>query len=344
VRRAGADARTAPVLSLAVDVADGAARTVALDSRFADLRLDAATDDLSSPPTGSARVRVVDAAIGSRTVDLSLADGPALGSRLSFPETGAPVTVPAGAGSLRLSAGGHTTVLPVDLPAGSVITLLVLDAPDGVLAVRPVTDAAGPAASPIGPVDAGGGGTAASSPCRDVLACLFGALASIPPASAALPRATAFAGASTAVAVPTRLVVPAAGIDAPLVGITPDPSGRLAAPGDPGAAGWLQSGPAPGAVGPAVVAGHVDTVYGPAVFFSLRRLAPDDRVDVVRADGSTLRFVVDRVASYPKSAFPTAEVYGPTPDAELRLITCGGAFDRSARSYVDNLVIYAHLG
>ena len=142
---------------------------------------------------------------------------------------------------------------------------------------------------------------------------------------------------------PCRLVGPSAAIAAPLTEIAPDSSGALAAPADPETAGWLQNGPAPGAVGPSVVAGHVDTVQGPAVFFSLRQLAPGDPVLVVRADGSTVRFVVDRVASYPKAAFPTTEVYGPTPDPELRLITCGGAFDRAARSYLDNVVVFARL-
>lgn len=341
VRAAGAGSGTAPVLSLAVDLADGTARTVMLDSRFAGLRLDSVPDDLSPPPAGSARVRVVDAAAGSPSVDLSFADGPPLASRLSFPHMSAAVIVPAGARSLRLSARGSTTAVPLDVPAGAVVTLLVLDQPGGGPVVRPVTDAVGPADVPVGPVDAGGGGTAPSGLCRSVLACLFSATAaSTPPAP---PRATALAAAPTAVPGPTRLVVPAAGIDAPLAAIAPDASGALAAPADPGTAGWLQSGPAPGAVGPAVVAGHVDTVHAPAVFFSLRRLAPGDPVDVVRGDGSTVRFIVDRVERIPKAAFPTAEVYGPTPDPELRLITCGGAFDRAARSYVDNVVVYARL-
>ena len=328
VRAAGAGPGSAPRLSLAVDVADGTARTVTLDSRFADLRLDAVADDLSAPPLGTARVRVVDAAsIGS--VDLAAVGGPALASGLSLRDVGTATIVPAGTGSLRLSAGGSTTTLPAEIPAGAVVTLLVLDQPGGGLTVRPVTDAAGPAEVPVGSVDAGGGGTApASLPLTTLIADV---LAGPLPATSSLPPAA------------SRLVVPAAGIEAPLAGIAPDSSGALAAPADAGTAGWLQSGPAPGAVGPAVVAGHVDTVDGPAVFFSLRKLTPGDPVDVVRADGSTVRFVVDRVASYPKTAFPTAEVYGPTPDPELRLITCGGAFDRTARSYVDNVVVFARL-
>jgi hypothetical protein len=91
-----------------------------------------------------------------------------------------------------------------------------------------------------------------------------------------------------------------------------------------------------------VIAGHVDSVTGPGVFFRLRTLVPGDPVVVTRADGSVVRFAVTRVERFAKAAFPTAAVYGPTPDPQLRLVTCGGAFDRAARSYVDDVVVFAH--
>jgi sortase (surface protein transpeptidase) len=123
-----------------------------------------------------------------------------------------------------------------------------------------------------------------------------------------------------------------------------DGSGALVPPEDVTTAGWFAQGAAPGDAGPAVLAGHVDSVAGPGVFFRLRSLVPGDPVLVTRADGSVVRFTVTRVARYPKTAFPTGEVYGPTADAELRLVTCGGAFDRAARSYVDDVVVYARSG
>jgi sortase (surface protein transpeptidase) len=92
-----------------------------------------------------------------------------------------------------------------------------------------------------------------------------------------------------------------------------------------------------------VLAGHVDSTDGPAVFFRLRELAPGDEVLVDRADGSTVRFEVRSVQRHPKDAFPTEQVYGPTPRAELRLITCGGEFDAGERSYRDNVVVTAVL-
>jgi sortase (surface protein transpeptidase) len=130
-------------------------------------------------------------------------------------------------------------------------------------------------------------------------------------------------------------------VDTPLTQIGVDATGALVPPADFSQAGWFAAGPAPGEVGPAVLAGHVDNRSGPAVFFRLEDLTPGDEVLVTRSDGQTVPFTVTRVASWPKSAFGTAEVYGPTPGAELRLITCGGTFDRSRRSYTDNVVVFA---
>jgi len=92
-----------------------------------------------------------------------------------------------------------------------------------------------------------------------------------------------------------------------------------------------------------VIAGHVDSHKGPAVFFRLAELADGDEVFVDRADGTTARFPVTSVDRYPKDRFPTEQVYGPTTRAELRLITCGGEFDADARSYRDNVVVSAAL-
>jgi Sortase domain len=146
-----------------------------------------------------------------------------------------------------------------------------------------------------------------------------------------------------AVAAPVRLVIPAIGVATPLVRLGLEADGAMAVPGDFGRAGWFTGGPVPGQVGPAVIAGHVDSRTGPAVFYRLRELRAGQAVLVERADGSRLRFVVERARSYPKAGFPTAAVFGPVPAAELRLITCGGDFDRARGSYRDNLVVFARL-
>ena len=149
--------------------------------------------------------------------------------------------------------------------------------------------------------------------------------------------------ASGPVAAPVRLVIPAIGVATPLVRLGLEPGGEMAVPSDFGRAGWFAEGPAPGQVGPAVIAGHVDSRTGPAVFYRLRDLRPGDQIRVVRADASPLRFVVEGARSYPKDGFPTDAVFGPVPGAALRLVTCTGDFDRARGSYRDNLVVFARL-
>jgi LPXTG-site transpeptidase (sortase) family protein len=147
--------------------------------------------------------------------------------------------------------------------------------------------------------------------------------------------------ATGSTAPPARVTIPAIGVDSDLAQIGVDAAGALVPPADFQQAGWFAAGPAPGEVGPAVLAGHVDDSTGPAVFFRLDELTAGDQVVVTRSDGQAVAFTVTRVAAYPKDDFGTAEVYGPTTDPELRLITCGGTFDRSRRSYTDNVVVYA---
>ena len=142
---------------------------------------------------------------------------------------------------------------------------------------------------------------------------------------------------------PVRLVIPAIGVATRLVRLGLEADGAMAVPADFGRAGWFAEGPAPGQVGPAVIAGHVDSRTGPAVFYRLRELRPGQAVLVERADGTRLRFVVEQARSYPKASFPTADVFGPVPSAALRLITCAGDFDRARGSYRDNLVVFAGL-
>jgi sortase (surface protein transpeptidase) len=137
--------------------------------------------------------------------------------------------------------------------------------------------------------------------------------------------------------------IPSIGVDSTLALLATDPAGVLVPPEDFDQAGWFPGGPAPGEMGPAVVAGHVDSRTGPAVFARLHEVAVGDAVVVDRADGTAVRFTVTGLGRYPKDDFPTEEVYGPTTAAELRLITCGGEFDRAERSYRDNVVVYARV-
>ncbi|MFE6885959.1 class F sortase, partial [Streptomyces sp. NPDC057702] len=143
---------------------------------------------------------------------------------------------------------------------------------------------------------------------------------------------------------PGRLAIPTLRVDAPLVGLGLDRRGRLTTPAmnTPGVAGWYERGPSPGERGTAVIVGHRDTRRGPAVFLELPALRRGDLVDVARHDGRTAVFAVDAVRTYPRSRFPDREVYGDQGRPELRLLTCGGAFE-PGRGYRSNIVVFAHL-
>jgi sortase (surface protein transpeptidase) len=167
--------------------------------------------------------------------------------------------------------------------------------------------------------------------------------ATVAPASPASRADRAPAALAPAPSPPVHISIPAIGVSAAVVRLGLNRDGTLQVPGDFGVTGWFTGGPAPGETGPAVVAGHIDSDRGPAVFYRLRELRPGQEVTVGRRDGSSVRFAVDGVAQYPKDAFPTRAVFGPSPDPLLRLITCGGAFDRSRRSYRDNVVVTARL-
>jgi sortase (surface protein transpeptidase) len=144
---------------------------------------------------------------------------------------------------------------------------------------------------------------------------------------------------------PVRLEIPQLGLSAPFTRLQLDRSGVLVPPpGDnPNLVGWYGNGVTPGERGPAIVAGHVDTRTGPAVFLLLRMLDAGNIVDITRADGTIAAFFVDDVETYSKAGFPNRAVYGDTPDAQLRLITCGGQYDRTRGGYLSNVVVFAHL-
>ncbi|MGY1754241.1 class F sortase [Blastococcus sp. SYSU D01042] len=320
VRPAGASPAEPPALSTRVDVPAGGARTLALTGAFAELQLAPLPEDPTAPPDGAARVRVIAAAAGAPVLDVAVDGGPPLATDLRFPAVSGYTALPAGPATVRLGAGPDATTVPVDVTAGTVVSLLLLDGADGALTARAVVDAAGPAVVPAGAVEAGGSPSAARFPRLAV----------------ALAGAAADAREQSA---PVRLRGP--GVDAPLVRTGPDAAGALAVPADPAVAGWYTAGPAPGQPGPAVIAGHVDGAGRPGVLAGLDRLVPGDEVVVERADGSPVRFAVTRVERVPKAAFPTRAVYGPVAAAELRLITCGGAFDRASGSYADNVVVHA---
>jgi LPXTG-site transpeptidase (sortase) family protein len=184
-----------------------------------------------------------------------------------------------------------------------------------------------------------GAGTAGLVMARRPVAAHWGAIAALP--APVGPIAGVVRSQDAKIPLPVALTIPAIGVQTNLIHLGLTATGALQVPSSTAVAGWYTGSPRPGAIGPAVIAGHIDSYAGPGIFFHLSQLRPGDHVYVRRADGTLAVFRVTAVRSYAKDRFPTLAVYGPTPDAELRLITCGGTFDPQLRSYLSNTVVYA---
>lgn len=146
--------------------------------------------------------------------------------------------------------------------------------------------------------------------------------------------------------VPDRIVIPDIEVDAPLDTVGLDAQGVMLEPdfAKPKDAAWYKDGPTPGEKGAAAIVGHMDTPQVPeAVFYNLKQLKKDEKIEVKRDDGTTAVFAVDEVDTFKKDRFPTDKVYGDTHGkAELRLITCGGDLTKD-RHWDANVVVFAHL-
>ncbi|MFB4426299.1 class F sortase [Streptomyces sp. QL37] len=186
----------------------------------------------------------------------------------------------------------------------------------------------------------------------------FDASAGVPPAPAvvSLPAASAPASPAPTASVssarlglprsePERISIKSIAVDAPFTPLSIGPSGQLDAPPahDANLAGWFKDGATPGERGTSVVAGHVDTKTGPAVFLLLSTLKAGNTVDITRRDGTVATFEVDSVETFSKEDFPDDRVYADKGTAQLRLITCGGVYDKKKKDYEDNVVVFAHL-
>jgi len=161
------------------------------------------------------------------------------------------------------------------------------------------------------------------------------------PPSTPSPTAPAPAPVVGIGAEPARVSVPAIELDEPLIGLGIAPTGAMEVPVDADEVGWFTGGGRPGGRGPTVIAAHVDSTSGPAVFFRLSELVAGDEVTVTTVEGTVVRYVVDEVVDVPKAEFPTARVFGAQPTDQLRLITCGGVFDSGSGHYDQNRVVFA---
>ncbi|WP_214108568.1 class F sortase [Acrocarpospora catenulata] len=146
-------------------------------------------------------------------------------------------------------------------------------------------------------------------------------------------------------ATPKRLIISRLGINAPISSVGLDKQGAIQTPpiSNPNLVGWYRGGPTAGQAGPAVMLGHKDTQTRSAVFSRLHELRYGDTVEVIRQDGTIAVFTVGGIEQADKTTFPTQRVYGNADAAELRLITCGGTYNRSTGHYVDNVIVYATM-
>jgi sortase (surface protein transpeptidase) len=148
-------------------------------------------------------------------------------------------------------------------------------------------------------------------------------------------------------ALPRRVDIPELGVQAPVVARGLDGNGAVDPPpfDQAGVVGWYAGGAKPGARGAALLVGHVDTETRPAVFYKLSTLRGGETVRVVRDDGKVAEFTVDDVEVVPRDRFDARLAYGTrrAGRAELRLITCGGVFDRASHSYTANVIVSAYL-
>jgi LPXTG-site transpeptidase (sortase) family protein len=161
------------------------------------------------------------------------------------------------------------------------------------------------------------------------------------PAAEPKPQAATLTDARPAGVAPASLTVPTMELTEPLIPLGIQSDGTMEVPEDYGDVGWFTGGGLPGGVGPTVIAGHVDSRSGPAVFFRLGEMVVGDRFSVAGVDGTNFDYEVYKVEDHAKAEFPTVDVFGATMTDEVRLITCGGVYDDLIGRYTDNLVVFA---
>lgn len=166
------------------------------------------------------------------------------------------------------------------------------------------------------------------------------AAAKPPPAA---PTRPAPSPSTMKAATPLSINAPTVEITSSLGQVAMNPNGTIEVPTNPDQAAWYRLGPTPGQLGPAVIVGHLDSIKGPAVFYRLSSLRPGQIINITRSDKTVAHFRIDAINTYRRDHFPTQAVYGPINYAGLRLITCGGAYNKNAKAYDSNVVVFATL-
>ncbi|WP_285768045.1 sortase [Peribacillus sp. SI8-4] len=143
--------------------------------------------------------------------------------------------------------------------------------------------------------------------------------------------------------IPTHVTIPSIEVDASIEQVGLLETGEMAAPSTEDGVAWFEPGAKPGAKGNAILAGHVDSKTGPAIFYHLKDLETGDEITVTDKQGTKLTFVVKKKKSYPRDKAPLNEIFGYSKGRQLNLITCTGTFDRSKGTHQERLVVYTEL-
>ena len=143
--------------------------------------------------------------------------------------------------------------------------------------------------------------------------------------------------------VPANIQIPAIDVNSDIESVGVLDNGQMGVPEDPDKAGWFEPGTEPGNTGNSVIAGHVDSRTGPAVFYDLDKLEKGDEITVTDQNGKKKTYVVQKLESYPEKESPIGRIFGPTDEKRLNLITCTGEFVRDQGGHQDRLVVYSTL-
>ncbi len=144
---------------------------------------------------------------------------------------------------------------------------------------------------------------------------------------------------------PVRIEIPRLDVDEPVMRLGLAATGTAEVPplANHNLAGWYDGSVTRGRKAPRSSWGTSIRSPGISVFFYIKTLRPGNKIEIVRANGSTAVSTVDGVQKVVKASFPTSDVYGNVGYPGLRLVTCGGPFNTATRQYLDNVVVYAHL-
>ncbi|RAZ66458.1 class F sortase [Planococcus maitriensis] len=141
---------------------------------------------------------------------------------------------------------------------------------------------------------------------------------------------------------PETLSIPSIGVEADVTHLGVTDTGEMAVPDNGEELSWFSPGYRPGQRGRSVIAGHVDDLDGPAVFWDLTELEPGDEI-FVSGDDRELRFKVHTMESVPLDLADVDSVFGYHSSPELVLITCSGTYDYDRGTREERLIVYASL-